>query len=110
MSVQAHDGAYCEPRDDRGPWYEVEVGYPNAEEFLLMDYVEDASRPTDTVYAYVPVSLIEQVIEKHGGTNAEGTHTMTVIKERGRDQLWWSAKLQAAFNEKQKELRELQKL
>jgi len=32
-----------------------------------MRYAEDYDKPTDTVYAYVPSSVIIDVIENHGG-------------------------------------------
>ena len=32
-----------------------------------MEYVEDYDNPTYTVYAYVPVEVVQEVIEKHGG-------------------------------------------
>lgn len=32
-----------------------------------MPYAEDPETPTESVYAYVPVEVIEQIIEKHGG-------------------------------------------
>jgi len=68
MSVQAHDGAYCAPRiDDAERYTEVEVGYPSEREELLMPWVENESKPTDTVYAYVPVPVVTLVIAKHGG-------------------------------------------
>lgn len=44
-----------------------EVGFPNQREELLMPYAEDPETPTETVYGYVPVTLVEQIIEKHGG-------------------------------------------
>lgn len=72
MSVQGHCGAYSSPRDDFADHYtEVEVGFPSEREELLMPYI-DAIDPetvdsTGTVYGYVPISVIEQVIEKHGG-------------------------------------------
>ena len=44
-----------------------EVGFPNQREELLMPYAEDTETPTETVYGYVPVTLVEQIIEKHGG-------------------------------------------
>ena len=44
-----------------------EVGYPSQKEELLMPYIEDPTEPTKAVYPYVPVEVIEQVIEKHGG-------------------------------------------
>ena len=68
FSVQAHAGAYCKPRDDFADNYsKVEVGFPSRTEPLLMPYVEDADRPTDTVYGYVPINVVIAVIEKHGG-------------------------------------------
>ena len=36
-----------------------------------MPHVEDASKPTDTVYGYVPIEVIEQVITKHGGLDED---------------------------------------
>ena len=68
MSVQAHDGAYCSPRLDGAPKYaEVEIGFPSEEESLIMPWVEDPEKPTDTVYCYVPVDVVTNVIVKHGG-------------------------------------------
>ena len=68
MSVQAHDGAYCAPRADAQRQYTlVEIGFPSAEEALIMPWCEDDSTPTDTVYAYVPVDVVTTVIVKHGG-------------------------------------------
>lgn len=69
MSVQAGDGLYCEPRVnlENGEYAACEVGYPSQKEELLMPYIEDPTEPTKAVYPYVPVEVIEQVIEKHGG-------------------------------------------
>ena len=67
MSVQASEYHYCIPRNNDGPWTHVEVGFPSDREELLMPYAEDSEHPTETVYAYVPVEVVEKVIEKHGG-------------------------------------------
>lgn len=69
MSVQAGDGLYCEPRVnlESGEYATCEVGYPSQKEELLMPYIEDPTEPTKAVCPYVPVEVIEQVIEKHGG-------------------------------------------
>jgi hypothetical protein len=32
-----------------------------------MEYAESAEYPTETVYGYVPVELVEKLIEFHGG-------------------------------------------
>ena len=68
MSVQAHDGAYCTPRRDNAEKYtHVEVGFPSERESLLMQWCEEFETPTNTVYAYVPVQAVTNVIAKHGG-------------------------------------------
>ena len=66
VSVQAGDGFYCAPRNDIGPYYELELGYPSFPEELLIGYAEDPDNPTGTVYAYVPSSLVWDIIAKHG--------------------------------------------
>lgn len=82
MSVQASSFHYCTPRIDNAAFYTAyEVGYPSAEEPLLLPYIErrynydgdgdgdgeDITDPTDTVYCCVPVEVVAQVIRKHGG-------------------------------------------
>ena len=68
MSVQAGKTQYCYPRETGADKYtEVEIGYPNRTEDLLLEFAEDGTRPTDTVYPYVPASLVTLVIAKHGG-------------------------------------------
>ena len=68
MSVQASAVSYCSPRIEGAKQYtEVEIGYPSGEEPLIMRYAEDPSKPTTTVYGYVPVNIVYLVIIKHGG-------------------------------------------
>ena len=68
MSVQANEYAYCFPRVNNAKKYkEVEIGYPSHGESLLEQYAEDPTKPTNTVYGYVPVGLVTLVITKHGG-------------------------------------------
>ena len=67
MSVQANVSAYCSPRENSGKYELVEVGFPSAMEPMLMPYVEDRDDPTQTVYAYVPVEIVTNVLVKHGG-------------------------------------------
>ena len=70
LSVQASEFHYCTPRCGNGPYSGVEVGYPSAREELLMPFAEDAENPTDTVYGWVPIEIVEQVILKHGDIKA----------------------------------------
>lgn len=67
LSVQANHGAYCCPRSNIGEWTSVEVGFPSAPPELIMGYAESEDSPTDTVYGYVPIRLVEELIEMHGG-------------------------------------------
>ena len=67
MSVQANVSAYCSPRENSGKYELVEVGFPSAVEPMLMPYVEDRTIPTRTVYGYVPVEIVTNVLVKHGG-------------------------------------------
>lgn len=72
LSVQANSGAYCSPRSNMGPWREVEVGFPSAPPEYIMERAEDPDTPTETVYSYVPVYLVEQLIHLHGGPKLLG--------------------------------------
>ena len=68
MSVQASRNHYCEPRTDDATYYNtVEVGFPSQASDLLMEYAGDRDHPTQTVYGYVPESVVLEVIEAHGG-------------------------------------------
>ena len=69
MSVQADKYTYCRPRQNQGPWTEVEVGFPSAREEALMPYIDGGpdDDPTKTVYGYVPVKVVVYVINRHGG-------------------------------------------
>ena len=68
MSIQAHFGAYCSPRIDNAEKYtSVEVGFPSEREPMLIDFADEPSNPTETVYGYVPVQTVTNVIAKHGG-------------------------------------------
>lgn len=68
VSVQASEYHYCTPRINGADKYEtVELGFPNLEDSLITDYAEEDDRPTETVYAFVPVHIVCELVEKHGG-------------------------------------------
>ena len=81
MSVQASPAHYCEPKCDDGTMdyldyddthiihRKFEIGFPNMQEDLLMEYAEDEEHPCGTVYARVPLETILKVIDKHKGLN-----------------------------------------
>lgn len=68
ISVQASVYHYCSPRTMDADQYEsVELGYPNMEDPIIADYAENPDDLTETVYKYVPIEVVNEVIEKHGG-------------------------------------------
>lgn len=67
VSAQASEYHYCQPRENVGPWKSVELGYPSEAVAEFIPFAEDPCAPTDTVYACVPVAIVEAVIEAHGG-------------------------------------------
>lgn len=65
FSVQASEYTYCTPRDNNGPYTHVEVGFPSERVKELMPYIDgDSDYPTETVYGYVPVEIVEAIIDK----------------------------------------------
>ena len=78
MSVIAGTTTYCTPRpgwgqtpdDYQGPYRAVEVGFPSERPEpweTWEEYCQDPEVPTKTIYGYVPVDLVRQLIETHGG-------------------------------------------
>ena len=67
ISIQASIAHYCIPRVTGDIEYErVELGYPNIEDDLIKEYAE-SDNYTNTVYGYVPVEVVDQLLKKHGG-------------------------------------------
>lgn len=60
MSIQASEDHYCQ-KDDEGSYVSVEVGFPSLPEPLLDEYGDDG------VYGYVPLTVVDAIIAKHGG-------------------------------------------
>ena len=70
LSVQASGFHYCSPRTDLSSYAEYdsfEVGFPSTKIPELMPFAEDESSPTETVYGWVPKSVLEYIIKEHGG-------------------------------------------
>jgi hypothetical protein len=68
MSVQAGPTLYSSPRDWADHYEEVEVGFPSQVEVRLMPFIDERNAdPTNTVYGWVPVETINQIVEDHGG-------------------------------------------
>lgn len=68
ISIQASRVHYCYPKDENAENFEkVELGFPNQKDDLIMEYAEDPDYPTQTVYGYVPIEVVDKLMKKHGG-------------------------------------------
>lgn len=66
-SIQASFTHYCSPEKDNADHYtHVEVGYISEEEEKLIPYAEDKDWLCNTVYGYVPVEILDDVLKSHG--------------------------------------------
>ena len=66
LSVQASRTHHSEPRNNVGPYSEVELSFSGNTPRYLVPY------KNDTVFSYVPVQLVEKLIADNGGIK-EGT-------------------------------------
>lgn len=69
VSIQAGSGMYCSPRRDKGPYSDLEIGYPSDivdEWSIYMDGNPEITDPTSTVYPYVPVLIIVDFLKMCG--------------------------------------------
>jgi hypothetical protein len=66
LSIQASRLHYCRPRTDDGPYTKVEVGYPDIDPPPSWSEYADGEYPS-SVYGYVPIDLVREFIESHGG-------------------------------------------
>jgi hypothetical protein len=72
MSVQASAFHYSFPRDNGGNYLTVEVGFPS-HPFTLAEEYRDGDCD---VFAYVPVQLVVDWVESHGGFDYEKTMSL----------------------------------
>lgn len=78
ISIQYSAGHYCNARepflggewDGKSPTPEpktVELGFPSRREVSLLEFAEESKRPRKTVYGWVPLDRVDEVLAKHGG-------------------------------------------
>lgn len=87
ISVQASENHYCTPQISVfGLDYdEVELGFPSEPDELINGYAEDPSDYTDTVYGWVPMEIVEKLIEKHGGIKGPDEEVLKRMEERAKN-------------------------
>lgn len=71
LSVQGSAFHYCTPRTNHGPYTHVEIGYPSESPVRSWARFYDGAwtpeNACDSVYGYVPVELVREFVEAHGG-------------------------------------------
>lgn len=74
LSVQASEHSYSSPRDNKGPYTKVEVGFPSeTPPEAWKDFAEDWDNPTGTIYGYIPLTMVMLHIGAHGGIDRDAT-------------------------------------
>ncbi len=74
LSVQASKNSYSSPRDNKRPYTKVEVGFPSeTPPEAWKEYAEEWDKPMDTVYGYIPLSMVMLYIGAHGGIDRDAT-------------------------------------
>lgn len=73
VSLRVGEHKYCIPRNHWADTYEcVELGRPSTidpliEEYAIRDHHTWPDDPDPVVYGFVPINVVEKLIEKHGG-------------------------------------------
>ena len=74
LSVQASEHSYSSPRDNKGPYTKVEVGFPSeTPPEAWKEFAEDWDNPTGTVYGHIPLTMVMLYIGAHGGIDRDAT-------------------------------------
>jgi hypothetical protein len=84
VSIQASHGTYCQPRNNHGGYYQVELGYPNQIVNSWLEFMEgdfEFTNPCDTVYSYVPVEIVFEELLKHGELKVDESKFTTIPEE-----------------------------
>jgi len=88
MSVQVGYSLYSTPKKVAKRYSAVEIGYPSDHEPLIEEYAECFTFEeldidfTNTVYPYVPVKIVNQVLKKHGGIDlTKSKHQKKVVEK-----------------------------
>ena len=93
VSIQANEFSYCSPRQNFtadelatfiNPYFSCEIGFPSFKADEWMEYAEQPEIPTDTVYGYVPVGVVQAVLDLHGGIDVDATLKLKHDREVAR--------------------------
>ena len=84
ISLQGSETNYCSPRKDVAIYGAIEAGYPSEEEELLLPYQEDKQLPMEeSVFGWVPMKVVYDLVIKHGGWKEGGIPPMIGLDFEG---------------------------
>lgn len=89
FSCQVNEYTYCNPRKSGAfPYSSVELVFPSDSDSLIDAYAENPNPSRDedgfikTVYGYVPIKTVTNLIKKHGGfENGPGKADIDILNE-----------------------------
>lgn len=64
---------------DQGPWRKAEVRYPSQVYMPIRLYARNKHALTKTVYYFVPLNLVCDMLNAHDGINVERTRKQTAL-------------------------------
>ena len=86
ISVQGSENHYCQPRKNllEKDYESVELGFPSVADDLIEEFAEDPECPCDTVYGWVPIDIVEKLVEKHGGIKGPDEKSLMQMEDHCR--------------------------
>ena len=86
ISVQGSENHYCQPRENLidKDYESVELGFPSVADDLIEEFAEEPECPCDTVYGWVPIDIVEKLVEKHGGIKGPDEESLKWMEDRCR--------------------------
>ena len=83
VSLQIHDGNYCSSEKGWGKlghtWDSVEFGFPSQPDEEFKKYAEDSDDICNS-FGNIPVNVLEEIFEKHGGIDWEKTISIEIFQ------------------------------
>lgn len=86
ISVQGSENHYCQPRKNLidKDYESVELGFPSVADDLIEEFAENPECPCDTVYGWVPIDIVEKLVEKHGGIKGPDEKSLMQMEDHCR--------------------------
>jgi len=99
VSLQGSESNYSSPRKDVAIYGAIEAGFPSEEEELLLPYQEDKELPmNESVFGWVPMKVVYDIVIKHGGWKKGGIPPMIGLTQETGPAAW-SPYLSAGYKE-----------